>query len=268
MNSRRSSLCPHLSSLFLAAIILLIASAAFALEVPPPPTQWYTDKAGLLDSSQADALNSKLASFEQRTGVQFIIYVLPSLESDALEDFTIRAAEKWKVGNKKYDQGLILFVFVKEKKVRVEVGYGLEAVVPDSIASRAIREDIAPRFQNGDYAGGLNAAADSLIGRIEKGDTPKEPLQRGAEGARPGGVDAVSIIILLLVFFFFILPMLRRRGGGRSGCGGCFWPMFFFPGGGGTTFGGGGFGGGGGGGFGGFSGGGGSFGGGGASGGW
>ena len=268
MTSRlRTSLIPQPSSLFLVLLFLLIASVASALEIPPPPTQWYTDSAGLLDSTSAAALNSKLAAFEQRSGAQFIIYVLPSLEDQALEDFTIRAAEKWKVGNKKYDNGLILFVFVKERKVRIETGYGLEGSITDAIASRVIRNDIAPHFQNNDYAGGLNAAADTIIARIEKGEEPKEPVSPQGGSVKPGGIDIVSVLILLFVFFFFILPLLRRRGGG---CSGCFFPMFFPGGGGGITFGGGsgGFGGGGGGGFGGFSGGGGSFGGGGASGGW
>src|SRR5688500_11217708 len=96
-----------------AAALLLIAASAFALEVPPPPTQWFTDRAGLVNSSDATALNGKLAAFEQATGAQFIIYILPSLEGDPVEDFTIRAVERWKVGQKKFDNGLVLFVFVE-----------------------------------------------------------------------------------------------------------------------------------------------------------
>ena len=250
-----------------AALLLALAASLLALEVPEAPKQWFTDRAGVVSASDADALNQKLAAFEQRSGAQFIVYIFRSLEGEALEDFTIRCAERWKVGNKKYDNGLILFVFVQERKVRIEVGYGLEPTITDAVASRVIRNDIAPHFQQADYAGGLNAAADDLIARIENKEAPVAPVSRGsARTSRPGGIDVVGILVLLFIFFVFVLPMLRRGGGG---CGGCFWPLFFMGGGGrGTTFGGGGWSGGGGGGFGGFSGGGGSFGGGGASGGW
>ncbi|MEO8036137.1 MAG: TPM domain-containing protein, partial [Acidobacteriota bacterium] len=120
---------------------------ASALDIPPAPAQWYNDPASLLDPSQADALNAKLRDFEQKSGAQVLFYVFPSLEGEALEDFTIRCAEKWKVGNKKYDNGLILFVFKQEKKLRIEVGYGLEPTVTDSFSSDVIRNDIAPHFK-------------------------------------------------------------------------------------------------------------------------
>ncbi|MGZ8710546.1 MAG: TPM domain-containing protein [Thermoanaerobaculia bacterium] len=259
-----------LPAFILPAFILLLALPAIGLEVPPPPTRWVTDGAGLLGGTEADLLNRKLQDFEQSSGAQFLIYTLPSIEGESVEDFTIRSVERWKVGQKKYDNGLVLFVFAQEKIVRVEVGYGLEGTVTDAISSRAIREQIAPHFQRADYAGGLNAAADFLIATIRKGEPPVPPLQpRGSGAPQPAAdISPFTIIIILFVVFFIVLPMLSRR---RSGCGGCIFP-FFFPGGG-TTFGGGrsGFGGGGFGGFGGgggFSGGGGSFGGGGATGGW
>ncbi|HEV8658900.1 MAG TPA: TPM domain-containing protein [Thermoanaerobaculia bacterium] len=257
---------PHPSSLIplIALLVAFVAATAAALDVPPPPTQWFTDKAGLLNASQAEALNRKLADFEQQSGAQFIIYVFPSIEGESIEDFTIRCVQHWKVGQKKYDNGLVLFVFVNERKVRIEVGYGLEGTITDAFSSRVIRESIAPHFRQGDWAGGLNAAADAIIAKIRGGEAPVPPYQ--PRGSTSGGGVAGSIIpiIIVLVFIFFILPLLTRRGG----CGGCFWPMFFMGGGGrGMTFGGGGGGGWGGGG-GGFSGGGGSFGGGGATGGW
>src|SRR4029077_20776161 len=111
MNSCAATRGAKRSSFILA--FALIATVAFALDVPPSPTAFVTDKAGVLDDSQARALNDKLAQFEQTSGAQFIIYVFPTLGGEVLEDFTIRCAEEWKVGNKKYDNGLILFVFVK-----------------------------------------------------------------------------------------------------------------------------------------------------------
>lgn len=263
-------------ALFVCA--LLASFSAGALEVPPPPTRWVTDRAGILGGTEADLLNRKLSDFEQETGAQFIIYIFPSLEGESMEDFTIRAVGRWKAGQKKYDNGLVLFVFVQEQRVRVEVGYGLEGTITDAVSSRVIREQIAPAFQQKRYYDGLNAAATELMTRIRKGEAPVEPLQRrGAGGGqRSGGEDIgiVPVLFILFIVFFVLVPMFAGGRRGRGGCGGCIFP-FFFPGGG-ITFGGGGyrggggFGGFGGGGFGGggFSGGGGGFGGGGASGGW
>ncbi len=260
---RYSSFILHPSSFLLA--VAIFASTALALDVPPPPTTYVTDKGGILDQNAAQALNEKLAAFEQRSGAQFIIYIFPTLDGEALEDFTIRCAERWKVGNKKYDNGLILFVFVKERKIRIETGYGLEPTITDAFASRVIREFIAPHFRQGDYAGGLNAAADALIAQIEHKQAPVAPVQpRG----RPASANApCGSLIALLIFIFIIIAVASIISRSVPGCGGCFWPLLFLGGGGGRTYGGGGWGGGGGG-WSGFSGGGGSFGGGGASGGW
>lgn len=264
---RRRRLHPAIATALLA---LVLATSALALDVPPAPTHWFNDPTGLIDASRASALDDKLRAFEQKSGAQVIIYVFDSLGGEPLEDFTMRCAEAWKVGNKKYDNGLILFVFVKDRKLRVEVGYGLEGAVTDAFSSRVIREIIAPRFKEGDYAGGLDAGADALMQKISGEEPAHEPVRsrdaNGAAGGIPGG-----LILFFIIMALFVLPRIFMRGGGQRGCGGCFWPLLFMSGGGGT-FGGGGFSGGGfgGGGFGGggFSGGGGSFGGGGASGGW
>jgi uncharacterized protein len=253
-------------------LLFVLALSAIALEVPPAPTQWVTDKAALLGPTEADLLNRKLSDFEQQTGAQFIVYIFKSLEGDALESFTIRCVERWKVGQKKYDNGLVLFVFADDRKTRVEVGYGLEGTITDAVSSNVLRTFLRPKFQAGDYAGGINAAADELMRRIRTGEKPVEPLQpRGAgqgQGQRAGqDLGIVPILVLLFIIFFVIAPMFAR--GRSSGCTGCILPFLFS---GGRTFGGGGFssGGFGGGGFGGggFSGGGGGFGGGGASGDW
>ena len=258
-----------LRTLFACCVAALALSVA-ALEVPPSPTQWVTDAAGILQPQELQALNSKLREFETRSGAQFIIYIFPSLEDESLEDFSIRAAEAWKAGQAKYDNGLILLVFMAEQRVRIEVGYGLEGTMTDAFSSRVIRNYLAPHFQSGQYAAGLNAAADAIIAEIEGNEAPVPVDQRAPQGS--GGIASLlPLIFIILIFIFVIGPLFRS--GGCGGCGGCVpLPLFFPMGGGGSTFGGrGGFGGGfsgGGGGFGGFSGGGGGFGGGGASGGW
>ena len=252
-------------------LLLLLAKPLFALDVPPAPREWFTDTAGMVSTTDAAMLNTKLKTFEEETGAQFLIYTLPSIEDDAIEDWTIRAARQWAVGQKKYDNGLILFVFAKDRKARVEVGYGLEGTITDAVSSRVIREQLAPHFQQNDYAGGLNAAANELMRLIRTHEKPVPAAQPSQGGRRESGGFDIGILVFIAVFLFlFILPLLRRR---RSGCGGCI-PIFLPMGGGGITFGGGGFSSGGFGGFsgggggGGFSGGGGGFGGGGATGGW
>src|SRR4051794_24161606 len=102
---RRRSSFRLRSSFLVLAVLLLAATAASALDVPPSPTRWFTDRAGVVDSGQAGALDAKLQNFEQQSGVQFLIYVFPTLEDESLEDFTIRCATAWKAGNKKYDNG-------------------------------------------------------------------------------------------------------------------------------------------------------------------
>ncbi|HUF18228.1 MAG TPA: TPM domain-containing protein [Thermoanaerobaculia bacterium] len=258
---------PHQRTIYSLLVLLaaLLSTPLTALDVPPAPTQWVTDAAGILSSDELAALNDRLRTFEERSGAQFIIYIFPSLEDESLEDFSIRAAEKWKAGQKKYDNGLIILLFMKEQRVRIEVGYGLEGTMTDAYSSRVIRDYIAPHFQRGDYSFGLSAAVEAIIARIE-GSEPPVPVG----GRRTGSGGMLSLappFMILLMFLLFVLPLLLSKGG----CGGCVaLPMYT----GGTTFRGGrgGFGGSrggfGGGGFGGFSGGGGGFGGGGASGGW
>src|SRR5579872_4137601 len=241
---RHSSFILRPSSFFVLLCLITATASLFALDIPPPPAQWFTDKAGIVDSAAAEALNAKLANFEQASGAQFIIYVFPTLDDEALEDFTIRCAERWKVGNKKYDNGLILFVFVKERKLRIEVGYGLEGTVTDAFSSRVIRDYIAPHFRSGDYAGGLNAGADAIIAQIQHTEPPVPPVQQRGPAASSSGSPAAGFGLLLFIIIIIIFASLITRS--IPGCGGCFWPMLFMGGGGGRSFGGGGWGGGGG----------------------
>jgi len=126
-----------------------------------------------------------LTERERATGAQMVIAIFPSLEGESLEDFSIRLAERWRVGDKKLDNGVILLVFVQERRIRLEVGYGLEPVLPDAVASQIIREQIGPRFREGRWADGLTAAVDAVFARIDtRGATPTPP-PRHAFGLSP-----------------------------------------------------------------------------------
>jgi uncharacterized protein len=259
-----------------AVLLFAFASSALALDVPPQPTNWFTDAANVVNGSDTVSLNEKLQSFEKQSGVRFMVYVFPTLGDEEAAAYTIRCAEQWKVWRSKEDKGLILAVFVKEHKIRIDVSYALEPTITDAVSSDIIRNTIGPHFRQNDYAGGLNAGIDALGAKLGvqgvAAEQPRpQPVRRTSDGGE--GVNSNTsgcVIAIIIIFIFFVLPILSRRRGGCGGSG-CFLPLMFLGGGGpGITFGGGrggGWGGGGGFGGGGF-GGGGSFGGGGATGGW
>ncbi|HEY3066942.1 MAG TPA: TPM domain-containing protein [Methylomirabilota bacterium] len=248
---------------------------AVALTVPAAPTARVNDYGGLLSAADRDRLESLLTEREQATGTQVVVAIFPSLEGESLEDFSIRLAEKWRIGRKGLDTGVILLVFVKEHKVRLEVGYGLEGVIPDAAAGDIIRNVIAPRFREGQYAAGLQAAIEAVYARVGSG--PGAPPAARRDGGQRGVSPLVFFGVLAIIAFVLYREMASGRRftrgqgytAGRRGWAGpvivppIWWGGSRGGGGGWGGFGGGGFGGGGG-----FSGGGGSFGGGGASGDW
>ena len=260
-------------------LFLLIAAPA-AAQTFPPLTGRVVDNANLLDAGQEAALSAKLASVEQRTGRQFVVATLPSLEGRTIEDYGYRLGRAWGIGSEAKDDGVILLVAPNEKKVRIETGYGARVFLTDAVSSVIIRNSILPAFKAGEYAGGISAGADQIITMLEL--PPAEAARRakeiGAAEARRGSERGVNPfpVMLMVIFFFIIVSSIARRAGGRRYKGrrrGGIDPMVILWGldaisrsgrGGGGGWGGGGFGGGGGG----FGGGGGSFGGGGASGGW
>lgn len=257
-----------LKSLLLLITFLLPFAAFAAEEFPEPmrPKRMVNDFTQLLNARQAQALEQKLRHFNDTSSTQIAIVTVPSLHGYAPNDYAQRLAEKWGIGQKGKDNGILLLIKPKSAtgrgEVAIAVGYGLEGVVPDVIASRIIRNEMIPAFQQNDYYGGINKATDVLM-KLTGGEYTAE--QYAARAERPG----IGIFIPLLVIIFVPLLFRRRRGyttGSRGGDG--FPPIFFggFGGGRGSSFGSftsgsGSFGG-----FGGF--GGGSFGGGGASGSW
>jgi uncharacterized protein len=227
------------------------------------------DYAGLLAADARQRLESRLAEREAATGAQMVMAIFPSLEGESLEDFGIKLAERWRVGQKSLDNGVILIVFVKERRVRMEVGYGLEPVLPDAVAAQIIRETIAPRFREQRYAAGLEAAAEAVFARIQ---SPGTASRRVPPPAPRGFTMSPWTLALLAVVGIGGFMLLREAMGGSrhsytaGGRRGWSSPGMIIP----PVWGGWGGGGGGGdsSGGGGFSAGGGSFGGGGASGEW
>jgi uncharacterized protein len=233
--------------------LLLVAFAGVAAgpAVPPAPTRFVTDKAGVIAPDVAARLEQELRDFEAATSNQFLVYTEPVVpDGTTLEEYTVACAQAWKAGQKQRKNGMILFVFPLSRKARLEVGYGLEGAMPDALASRVLDEQVFPRFRAGDYGGGITAGVAAAIAATKGEYVGTGRTRREADGSS-GGRSGPRLLTVLFFVVVFILSLRFRL------------PFFFIGGGG---FGsGGGFGGGGGGGF---SGGGGSFGGGGASGSW
>ncbi|MBF8253689.1 MAG: protein of unknown function DUF477 [Deltaproteobacteria bacterium] len=248
-----------LHRLLLLVIFSLIFSAiASAVEVPTLRGR-VNDYASVMPANQVQSLESQLAQLERDTGHQVAVLTIPTLDGEDIEGFSIRVAETWKIGKKGFDNGAILVVAVKDRRLRLEVGYGLEGLLPDAIAKRITADYIVPHFRQQDYAGGIVAGIDAVQKVIRK-----EPLPESARKTQRGGSGLNSIAMLAITFGILGLMGLaaatnRPKSGlwaSRGRRGPTIWGG---PGG----WGGGGFGGGSGGG--GFSGGGGGFGGGGAS---
>ncbi len=251
------------------AILIAVCGIAGAAEViPPSPGAYFNDFAGIVSAPTAQRLNETLDQFERETSNQVVVAIYPTMQSDSsVEDYTVRVAQSWHAGLKGKDNGAILFVFVDSHQIYIQVGYGLEPVLPDAICKRIISDEIAPRFRSGDYDGGMTAAVNSIIAAT-KGEYHGTGHTVGDRRAN----DAGGLATFGLVILFFILANLinywQRRGSvyGSSGHGfvsGMLMGMLLNSGGSrGGGGGGGGFGGGG------FSGGGGGFGGGGAGGSW
>jgi len=249
---------------------LLAAGITRAAEViPPRPAHYFNDYAGVVPPDTADQLDRRLGQFERDTSNQLLVATYPKMQSDSsVADYTVRVAQAWRVGQKARDNGAVLFVFIQDRQVFIQVGYGLEPVLTDGLCRLIIDREIKPRFRAGDYAGGLAAGVDAIMAA-----TRGEYRGSGRTDADRGTLPSNGLVIVFGIFIIIlgsIFRFLRQRSavyqsfGGRGGWSGgptIWWGGF---GGGGGGGGGGGFGGGGGG----FSAGGGSFGGGGAGGGW
>ncbi|HMJ10908.1 MAG TPA: TPM domain-containing protein, partial [Polyangiaceae bacterium] len=149
---RSSPRFAFLLSAALSVVALLWAAPLWALEVPAL-TGRVVDRAEVLEPEAEQRISALLEAHEKASGQQFAVLTVPSLEGDALEDFSIRVVESWKLGKKAKDDGLLLLVVAKDRKVRIDVGYGLEGDITDAVSARVIREVITPAFRRSDYAG-------------------------------------------------------------------------------------------------------------------
>jgi uncharacterized protein len=244
---------------FLACALVclpLVAAHAADVPIPPPPARWATDASGFMSPQGLQAVDRTLENFERATGNQVLVWIGDTTGDAVLEDWTVRAFERWKVGRKGLDNGLILFVFAKDRRARIEVGYGLEGKVPDVIASRVINDVIIPRIVAGDRDGAVQAGVDALLAAIsggtggiagqgtptDRGEDSSTPPSRGRQMSYPEmvlvGLLVLGFLVLLItnpslaLYLLFSILSGGRGGGGGGGGGG-------FSGGGGSSGGGG-----------------------------
>jgi uncharacterized protein len=223
---------------------LIVATVARGEErLPPAPERHFNDYAGVVNATDAQQLDQRLARYERETTNRFVVAVFQKLETQApLEDYTRRVAKAWKVGQTGKNNGVVLFVFIKDRKMRIQVGPGLTRVLPDPFCKRILDEKLTPAFRRGDYAQGLHTAVDAVIHATEPKaanpapvETPAAPAKveatvpqpaptapsesRGSSsgsliGALTGGLFCFIPFIFLAVLIVFIVNIAGKFGRG------------------------------------------------------
>ena len=199
------------SALLLAAWLPLAAWAQGGVQPVPALTAHVMDGTGTLNTAQRDALEAKLTAFEQSRGAQVVILMVPSTQPEDIAAYAQRVGDSWKIGRKGVGDGLLLVVAKNDRKVRIETTKALEGAIPDLAARQVIDTAITPRFKQGDFAGGLDTAADQLIALIS-GENLPAPAQSGA-GGKNDGFEWTD----LAIFLFFAVPIGGRIAAGILG---------------------------------------------------
>lgn len=211
-----------------------LGTVAFAQEAPIPdrPTSRVTDGAGLLSPAARDTLDNRLAAYERQTGHQVVVWIGSTLGSTPLEDFAVNVFKAWGLGRKGEDDGLLVAVLAKDRRIAIEVGYGLEGQVPDAVASRIINEVMVPKLRAGDSDAALASGVDALLQAI---DGKPFAQNGGSPAAGPAGPSTGKIILFVLLGAAFLLLLITHprlaltllfvmagRGGHGNGGGGGF----------------------------------------------
>ena len=200
----------------LLAAVLLFAPQYAAAEIPVPPLKArVTDLTATLNAQQQAALEQKLAAFEAKKGSQIAVLIVPTTQPEAVEQYAVRVQETWKLGRKGVDDGVLMVVAKNDRKLWIEVGYGLEGVLADAIAKRIIEEEIVPRFKQGDFPGGIAAGAERIM-RVIDGEPLPPPKRRSTQSP---GMDLESLLIFGFILVFVIGGMLRAIFGRLLGSG-------------------------------------------------
>ena len=202
-----------LSTFVSVVLSLWVCLTAAALDVPVLKGR-VNDTAGILSPATERQLNAVLADLERSDSTQIVVLTLPSLQGDSLEEFSLRVAEKWQIGQKEFDNGALLLIAIKERKLRIEVGYGLEGSLTDLMAGRIIRNIIVPRFKEGRFDQGVADGVSAMIGVVKGEFTPPQQSRRRPGG---GGFPGGFVTLLGFLFLFNMLGRLNRGLGAVAG---------------------------------------------------
>jgi uncharacterized protein len=199
-----------------AAALLLAIAGALAQVAVPPLTSRVTDLTSTLSAEQRSSLEQRLSAFEARKGSQIAVLLVPTTEPETIEQYGIRVADQWKIGRKGIDDGAILIVAKQDRTVRIEVGYGLEGIMPDAIAKRIVESEIVPRFKQGDFYGGIDAGVTRMIAVI---DGEPLPAPNRTAPARPGGGGLEQLLVIGFMLIFVVGGIIRAIFGRFLGSG-------------------------------------------------
>jgi uncharacterized protein len=230
-----SDVLQRLAVALLTAFVLWIGSAAARAQsaaIPPAPQRWLTDEAGLLSPTARAKVDAKLESYEKKTGHQVVVWIGDTIGTTPLDDFAEKTFRAWQPGKKGSDDGILLIVLARDRKIAIEVGYGLESLVPDALASRIIQDVMAPKLRAGDADAAIDAGVDAILASIEGQPFVADPRAPSTvrEAPRPStgklivfGLIAIGFLALFLtnpslaLSLLYVLASGRHGGGGRSG---------------------------------------------------
>lgn len=193
---------------FVTCVFIFFVSVSSALTLPSKPDNYVNDYAHMLSGNTIALLNEKLKTFDKKTTNQIVVVTFPSLDGENLEEVTTRLEDRWKIGSKAHDNGVLLVIFKKEHKARIEVGYGLEGNLTDAMAGIIIREELTPYFRKGHYDAGVVVAINAIMQATQGAYKPEKQD------------DNVGAFILLFLTIYVIFVYFNRN---NNGSGGGFW---------------------------------------------
>jgi uncharacterized protein len=194
------------------ALLLCWAGAALALVAVPPLSGRVVDQTGTLAAGDVASLTQTLRDLETRKGSQVAVLIVPTTEGEAIEQYALRVAEAWKIGRKKIDDGALLVIAKNDRRLRIEVGYGLEGALTDATTKRIIDEDITPKFKAGDFGGGVAAGVDKMV-RVVNGENlpePEPPHWQDSQSFNPEDLFNPFLIIPAIFFGGLLRSLLGR----------------------------------------------------------
>jgi uncharacterized protein len=178
---------------------------------------YVTDKTGTLNSSQISSLETKLSDFDKETSNQIVVWMIPSLDGGSLEEKSYEIAEQNGIGQKSKNNGVLLFIAKNDRKLRIEVGYGLEGALTDALSDQIIRKEITPQFKKGNFYEGINAGVDAIM-KATKGEyTAEKKTSEENSGFSLCCIPFPALIFFIIFFFIFFVPIVRRIFGGSKG---------------------------------------------------